>query len=1072
MIRHYKLIFKGLAFICLNWSVLQAQTEANLVFFESKVRPIFENNCLECHGVEKQKGGLALHLKSLVFSGGDSGSPIKKGDAKNSLMIKAVERLDEDFQMPPKTALSDENVQILKQWINTGAFWPDDKIVDSNKLPAARRIAESREEHWSFRPVKKSSDDTLSIDKLLDEKRSSVGLGLSPQASPRVLIRRAFYNLIGLPPSHDEVVEFEKNFSKQAYVELVDDLLTKPEYGEHWARHWLDVARYADTKGAVPITEELRYPYSFTYRDYVVNALNKDLPYNQFIKEQLAADLLKGHKKESLAALGFITVGRRSRIKDDIIDERIDATTRAFMGLTVSCARCHDHKFDPITIKDYYALYGVFKSIYEPGKDELPIIGHHSNEDVINDYKKKLLPLEEGLKKVTLRLIDKVEGEHKKGMKDYLLYYVKTKTKWKWKKDVKMKGDSVFLRKRTVGHRADHISKLRKDHFFFGPFVEFKSYEKADFKKRVKSWVQSEKSDSFIVNYLKNSYKLKEWRTLFDVANAYGDLMLNKDKWNFKEEDKKRLADYLEEHWVDVKYSQLKSFLEVGMEVTDYTKAKRKIDLLEAKEMGAPYRAMMVKDRSKPHNPNVFIRGNSARLGPAVTRRFLELLSPIVGGSKFEKGSGRLELAEAIAHPKNPLTARVMVNRVWDWHFGSPLVRTPSDFGLQAEKPEQLELLDFLAESFINSGWSIKALHRMIMTSDAYQQMSDKNSDAYEKDPDNNYYWRMSPKPLEYEQMRDAVLKVSNQLNLEKGGRPQVIESQHKRRALYTVVDRNEIPAEFTSFGAADPNGTVSKRITTLVPQQALYFMNNEFFIKSAQSLLNHPSLKNKVGKEWIQSIYQLSLQRDAAEDEVTWLQSFLGNAEQDTSLDSRYEWKYGYRNIMAKDKKESKFFKLFAYVKGQYNFPPKLKSKGFAASNVSREGGTTPPHGYVAIRRWTSPITGQIQIHSKIIKNEKVTVSLIKNENEEVFNKPMSEMKSDTIRLQVKKGDILDFSAGTKEKGGVQKYEWELEITATGRKWNSSSDFGRYPEPKIKYSNRLAIAQILLSSNEFHYLD
>jgi mono/diheme cytochrome c family protein len=349
---------KPLAYAILCWNVLwsfgaAAESFDRVKFFESQIRPIFENNCVECHGEKKQKGGLSLHLKKTAFAGGDSGSSIVVGDAENSLMIKAVERRDKDFAMPPKKVLPADKVALLRKWIDAGAAWPEDRSV-TRKIPPAKNIAGSRGEHWAFRPIARSEKGNKSIDKILEIQLEKQSMNFSSRADARILIRRAYFDLIGLPPSYEQVQQFEKliDQSPKKFGVLIDQLLDQPEYGEHWGRHWLDVARYADTKGAVPIFVPRRYPFSYTYRDYVIRAFNEDLPYDQFIREQLAVDLLPGVKanSEKLAALGYITVGRRSRVNDDVIDERIDAVTRGLMGMTVSCARCHDHKSDPISI--------------------------------------------------------------------------------------------------------------------------------------------------------------------------------------------------------------------------------------------------------------------------------------------------------------------------------------------------------------------------------------------------------------------------------------------------------------------------------------------------------------------------------------------------------------------------------------------------------------------------------------------------------------------------------------------------------------------------------------------------
>ncbi|HEV3021108.1 MAG TPA: DUF1549 and DUF1553 domain-containing protein, partial [Pirellulales bacterium] len=511
-------------------------------------------------------------------------------------------------------------------------------------------------------------------------------------------LRRASFDLTGLPPTAAEVDAFEQDPAPDAFAKVLDRLLASPRYGERWGRHWLDVARYADTKGYV-FTEERRYAYAYTYRAYVIKAFNDDLPYDQFILEQLAADRLAAEGQSAdpsrMAAMGFLTLGRRFlNNQHDIIDDRIDVTARGLLGLTVACARCHDHKFDPIPTKDYYSLYGVFASSSEPKEGPLLAQPQQTPEFVAFDK-------------------------------------------------------------------------------------ELKAREQA-------------------------------------VAD-------------FKEKNKAELA------------AKNRKFRD------ELTALQKKVDAWKAASPAAPPRAMVLEDLPQPREPHVLLRGNPGNEGPKVPRQFLAVLA----GDKrqpFKNGSGRLELAHAIASPDNPLTARVLVNRVWLHHFGNALVRTPSDFGVRSEPPTHPALLDWLAATFMDDGWSLKRLHRLILLSSAYQQASDERADCAALDPENRLLWRMNRRRLDFESMRDSYLAVSNGLDRALGGRPIDIWAPpfSPRRSVYAYLDRQDLPGVFRVFDFANPDVSNDQRPRTTVPQQALFAMNSPFVLDQVRRLAARPEVSGE----------------------------------------------------------------------------------------------------------------------------------------------------------------------------------------------------------------------------------
>jgi mono/diheme cytochrome c family protein len=627
--------------------------------FEKLVRPVLSANCFTCHGPEKQKGGLRLDSRAAMLTGGDSGPAIVPGHAEQSLLIKAIHYADEP-RMPPKGRLSAEAIAALTAWIQQGAPWPSTD-TQLRTLPGSREFKLTAEDRafWSFQPIADPAPPTVvlggsgdiawpktPVDQFVLAKLETNGLKPAESAGKRTLIRRATFDLIGLPPTPEEIDAFLRDDSADAFAKVVDRLLASPHYGERWARHWLDVARYGEDQAHT--FQARKYPNGYRYRDWLIRAFNEDMPYDRFIKEQIAGDLLgEPGLRERLPALGFFALGPvyyGDPKKLDQLDDRIDTLTRGFLGLTVACARCHDHKFDPIPTKDYYALAGVFASTEY---DEFPLVP----PAVVEEAK----------------------------------------------------------RKQTDADKKKNLSPSY-------PFVH------------------------------------------------------------------------------------------------------------------------ALKDGPRPVNMRVHIRGNPETLGDEVPRRFLCILG---GESKpFTKGSGRLELAEDIANPNNPLTARVMVNRVWQHHFGKGLVRTPSNFGARGERPTHAELLDYLAQRFVQSGWSMKALHRLIMLSATYQQSSRFDPRNHDRDPDNQLLWRMNRRRLEVEAWRDGMLAVANNLRPTIGGPSMELTSPDNcRRTLYAFVSRHELNSLLRLFDFPDANITNDQRTVTTVPLQQLFVLNSEFMVRNAKAL-------------------------------------------------------------------------------------------------------------------------------------------------------------------------------------------------------------------------------------------
>ena len=743
---------------------VRSATPEEAEFFEKSVRPVLADHCYKCHGPEKQKAALRLDSREAVLKGTDDGPVVIVGKPDESSLIKSI-RHQGDSKMPEKEdKLPDAQISALSEWVKIGLPWPE-----SDK-PAPNARGEAAKSHWAFQPVRDPAVPAVAdadkwarseIDRFLLAKLEPAGIAPSAPATKYALLRRATFDLTGLPPTAAEVVDFEKDPASDAFAKVVDRLLASSRYGERWGRYWLDVARYADTKGYV-FQEERRYGFAYTYRDWVIKAFNDDLPYDQFLIHQIAADrVVKPDDSRSLAALGFLTLGRRFlNNQQEIIDDRIDVIARGTMGLTVACARCHDHKFDPISQKDYYALYGVFASSVEP--KELPLLPADSDQKADEAYRAERVKLEAGV-------------------------------------------DRFFAEK--CGEIALAVGTITRIPIILPPLPR------------------------------------ENLKDLIDRA----------------ERDKAR-------------------------ELTN------KIDALNAGAL-APPRAMALVD-GPIVEPHVFKRGNAGNVGEAVRRQFISVLS---GGKPepFKNGSGRLELAQAIASRENPLTARVMVNRVWQYHFGKGLVRTPGDFGVRGDAPTHPELLDWLATRFVEDGWSLKKLHRRILASAAYQQGSEEVPKAALTDPENRLVWRMNRRRLDFEAMRDSLLCVAGQLDPSIGGRPVEITAQPfpKRRTVYSFIDRQNLPGVFRAFDFASPDTTSPQRFVTTVPQQALFLMNSPFVVEQARVLVAQPQFQQTPATaDLVQELYSRIFARPAESQEVAVGLEFLAQAANGSAKMSPWE--------------------------------------------------------------------------------------------------------------------------------------------------------------------------------------
>jgi hypothetical protein len=831
---------------------------ADVEFFESRIRPVLVEQCYSCHGEKKQSGGLRLDSAEALHKGGENGSPVVPGKAADSLLVRAIKR-DGDLKMPPKSTLSSAVVADFVKWIDSGATDPRDGSATST---IDWKIAR---EFWSFKPVVKpvppAGAEPNPIDRFIRVKLEEKSLRAVALADKRTLIRRLTFDLTGLPPTPADVDAFRKDDSPNAYADLVERLLSSPAYGEMQARRWLDVARYAEDQAHTFAVKP--YGEAWRYRDWVINAFNEDLPFDKFVKYQIAADLILGDSPDDLrhrSALGFFGLGAQyyknsdaAKAAADELDDRVDTLTRGFLGLTVSCARCHDHKFDPIPTQDYYSLAGVFWSCK---LSDVPLAPKADVERVAAAMK-TVADADKRMKDFVQEEKNRLATEKAETLPRYVLAAWKLEARRLEKPDAPAseiaKGEkldagaldrlSKYLGKRNVTPAMSDWGKhLPKKASASDPPDEVKKMADA-FCKEVKAAIA------------KPQGKPGEM-----VQALFGD------KGVFPLTDKEATAAMSAEHKAE--YAKLK---------TEHEELK--------KHAPPPIPIAHGLSEATPTDLKVYVRGNPAKLGDVAPRRFLHVIAGD-DAKRFTEGSGRKELAEAVADPKNPLTARVFVNRIWQQHFGRGIVGTPSNFGGLGERPTHPELLDWLAATFIENGGSVKALHRQIVMSETYRRSVTADATNEFTDADNRYLWRANRRRLSVEAWRDALLAVSGRLDKSFGGPTTNLDSaDNVRRTVYAKISRHELNGLLRLFDFPDANITAEKRVETTVPQQQLFVLNSPFMVNQAKALASRIDKDAADDSARVRIGYRLAFGREATEEEVSlgvrYLQSAEGNSSQ-----------------------------------------------------------------------------------------------------------------------------------------------------------------------------------------------
>ncbi len=755
-----------------------AFTVEQLRQFETQVRPILDEHCLKCHGSTKQWGSLRLDSRTAILKGGDSGPAAVAGEPNESLLIRAVRHDDENLKMPQDDKLTDAQIEILSNWVKSGLAFPADSA-------ASKRHRDPN--HWAFispaevaiPPVQNAAWPQSDLDRFVLARLEAEGLSPAPKADKRALIRRVTFDLTGLPPAPAEISAFLNDERPEAYPELIERLLSSPAYGERWGRHWLDIARYADSNG---LDENVAHGNAWRYRDYVVRSFNADKPFDQFIREQLAGDQLEASseelRNELLTATGFLSIGPKvlaevnmPKMRMDIVDEQIDTVGRVFLGMTFGCARCHDHKFDPIDTADYYGLAGIFKSTR------------------------------------TMDTYTKVAKWHEHPLK------------------------SVEATQMQAEYEAQVAAKKMAIE------TTVKSADEA---------LQASLPDGAIPPESKESQYPEETRTAL-------------------------------------------------------TKLREELTALEKAPPELPTSMGVTEDEIV--DVPIHVRGNPSRLGDVVPRHVPAVMKgPEMPGFSGQH-SGRRELAEWLVNDHHPLTSRVLVNRVWRWHFGRGLVASADNFGLLGEKPSHPELLDWLAKEFIHRKWSLKEMHRLILLSNTYQQSTLVSSEAATADPDNRLWSRFPVRRLAAEEIRDSLLFVSGQLDTTMGGSLLKVKNRgylfdhtsidttdynSPRRSLYLPVIRNNVFEMFQLLDFPDPAVPTGDRATTTVAPQALMMMNSDFVMQAADALAGRVLTKESSDSERVKEIYVTCLGREPSDEEISQDLQLIQDTLQTFSSDAR----------------------------------------------------------------------------------------------------------------------------------------------------------------------------------------
>ena len=876
-------------------------------FFESRIRPVLANNCFTCHAASAL-GGLRVDSREGILKGGKSGPAMISGDPEKSLLIEAVRQTNPKLKMPMGGKLKDQEIQDLTAWVKAGAIWPASAAPVVTPKSGEYVITPEQRAFWSFQPLKtvaapapkEAAWAKTDIDRFVIAKLEHEGLKPVGATDKRTLIRRATLDLIGLPPTFEEIEAFEKDETPDAFAKVVDRLIASEQYGERWGRFWLDVARYGedDYRSLDPMRRGYNpYPNAYLYRDWVIKAFNDDMPYDVFVKAQLAADLMdEKSRAKMLPALGFLGQGPwfydNGSVEVTRADERhdrVDVVSRGFLGLTVGCARCHNHKYDPIPTKDYYALSGVFlNTTYH----EYPMVP----KSVSDEYKKNEKQIE-----AREELLGDFMSTESKQLGETLAFQAAKYMQSAWKVTGPDKAEfATVVQQDKLDYELferwiKFLAKPPKNYPYLAAWQEMikRGGTKEEAKKLSEEFQKTLTAVLFERREIKDENDIIAAKALPTTkkrkyANLPNEFVTNDDFCPGCGLELRTMPIERTNLWVDVFVRDLGegddpqqapervkpgllAFRGWALERQLSAERRAYIDALKAdietmkKEQPAhfPY-VHGVIEAEKIQEPKVNLRGSPFNLGDEVPRHFLSVLStePI----PLTHGSGRLDLAEQIV--QQPIAMRVIVNRVWRAHFGTGIVDTPSNFGIMGERPSNPELLEYLAKWFVDNGMSVKKLHREILLSSVYQLSDEGIKENLEKDPANRLYWRANRHRMDAEQIRDSILAAAGDLDTKMGGPSEALKPEYTRRTVYGKVSRYRLDEYLQLFDFPSPNLSAEKRFATTVPLQRLFFMNSDFVQQQAEHLAQRVASEPD-NTARIQKIYQLVYGRAPSPEEV-----------------------------------------------------------------------------------------------------------------------------------------------------------------------------------------------------------
>ncbi|MBD3674783.1 MAG: DUF1553 domain-containing protein [Planctomycetaceae bacterium] len=902
-----------------------AADDDGLEFFEKKIRPVLVKHCYECHSGESKalKGSLLVDSAPGLMKGGDSGPSLVKGKPEQSLLLEAMKY--ESFEMPPAGKLPNEIIADFEKWIALGAPDPRDEMIHHKDAEAGIDI-EAGKQFWAFQPPEEHTVPSVQqtawpknwIDRFILAKLEENNLSPTAPADRATLLRRIAYDLTGLPPSPEEIEQYAYSDDPQEIVNYVDRLLDTQQFGEHWGRHWLDVARYADSNGG---DFNATFHNAWRYRNYVINTFNQDRSYNDFVVEQIAGDLLDSstieERERNLVATGFLMFGAKmlserdkEKLRMDVVDEQITSVGKAFMGMTLGCARCHDHKFDPIPTTDYYALAGIFRStqtldgeiqkyVSNWTRQPLPMTDEHKTalaeyQELTGDLKQKI---KEG--EARLKSLDSMSSKAQILKQGILLDDEVAEKVGYWKASTFSKN---YIGK---GYIHDDKQELGKKKVIFKTKVP----KTEKYEIRLAFPGSGGRASNVPVTITQGDFRKTinvdetKQAPILTMLKPLGQFELNADQEVVVE-----IANNDTNGYVIVDALQIVSVEELKEEaetdnsgvLAEIETLKKEIDSLKSKlkdaEQNAPPPAplaLAVKERETPGDYFVCIRGEHQNLGDRVSRGFLTVANYEGAPQVSKDESGRLELAEWIADARHPLTARVYVNRVWHHLMGAGIVRSVDNFGKLGERPTHPLLLDQLAVEFIEHDWSTKWLVREIVLSQTYQQSTKHDDDKWQADPENRLLWRMHRKPLPAEAIRDTMLLATGELSFEQGGPPVdnlgtlvtqnnpndkgvTLESTNIR-TMYQPIIRNELPTLMRVFDFADPDFVTGKRPETTVPSQALWMLNSPFMAEQAMKVSRRVLVKQfSTESESLEYLYLITIGRPPTEKEIELATHFL----------------------------------------------------------------------------------------------------------------------------------------------------------------------------------------------------